>query len=139
MNNKKAYHEYTIIEEFTAGIILHGPEVKSIREKKANLSDSYCIFIEGDLYIKNFHIDQYKNTNEIQEPKRDRKLLLNKKELEKISTKLNDVGLTIIPLSVISGKLIKIKIGIAKGKKLYDKRKSEKEKEIKKDLRKIDE
>jgi SsrA-binding protein len=134
MLNRKARFEYEILEEFLAGIILFGPEVKSIRAGKGSINEAYCLLIDGDMFIRNMHIDPYKNSVIEHDPKRDRKLLLNKAELEKIGNTMIDKGLTIIPLEVKTGGLIKIKIGIAKGKKLYDKRESIKEKDAKREM-----
>ena len=136
MLNRKARFEYNILEEFLAGIILIGGEVKSIRAGKGSINEAYCLLINGEMFIRNMHVDPYKDATLEQDPKRDRKLLLNKNELEKIQGIMIDKGLTIIPLEVKTGKLIKVKIGIGKGKKLYDKRQSIKEKEAQKEMRK---
>ena len=98
IKNKKASFEYFLFDEYTAGIVLTGTEIKSIREAKANLVDSYCVFVGNELYVKNMHISEYKlGTHYNHEPKRDRKLLLERKELRKIFNKTNEKGFTIIP------------------------------------------
>lgn len=137
IKNKKAYYEYYLTEEFTAGIVLTGTEIKSVREGKANLTDAYCTFIGEELYVRNLHISEYKyGTYANHEPKRDRKLLLNRRELRKMLTKTKEKGLTIIPtlLFVNEKGLAKINISIAKGKKNYDKRETLKTKDTKREL-----
>ena len=123
--NKKAYFEYEILDKFTAGIILMGTEVKSIKESKVSISEAYCTIIDGEIFILGMHISDYKkikHTNHA--PLRNRKLLLNRKEIDKLSKSIKEKGLTIVPLSVFISDtgLIKIEIGLAKGKKVYDKR-----------------
>tara|TARA_B100000401_G_C52749968_1_gene692693 strand:+ start:124 stop:570 length:447 start_codon:yes stop_codon:yes gene_type:complete len=137
IKNKKAYFEYEILSNFQAGIILLGSEIKSIRNNHVNLSDSYCIAIDNEVFIKNLHIGEYKHASHFNhEPKRERKLLLNKQEINKISSKAKDKGITIIPLRLfINNKNIaKLEIAIARGKKIYDKRESIKAKDIERDL-----
>ncbi len=137
IKNKKAYFDYEILDKYTAGIKLLGTEIKSIRESKASIKEAYCYVDKGEVFIKNMHITEYANGGFINhEPYRLRKLLLNKKEIEKIEKKLKDVGITIVPLVMfISEKgYAKLEIGIAKGKKLYDKRESLKQKDTKRDL-----
>ena len=117
---------------YTAGIVLSGTEIKSIRAGKANLNDAYCSFENNELWVHNLHISQYSHGSyNNHEPKRDRKLLLNRKELRKIMSKLNDVGITVIPtlLWINDNGYAKLDIAIAKGKKKYDKRESIKEKD----------
>ena len=134
IKNKKARYEYEIIMTFTAGISLLGTEIKSIRNNKANISDAHCIFIDNELYVKNLHIAEYPNGGYINhEPKRDRKLLLNKQEINKISGKVKEKGNTIVPTRLFinqKGKA-KLDISLAKGKKIYDKRESIKAKDQK--------
>ncbi|MAM04988.1 MAG: SsrA-binding protein [Flavobacteriales bacterium] len=137
IKNKKAYFEYEILSNFQAGIILLGSEIKSIRNNHVNLSDSYCIAIDNEVFIRNLHIGEYKHASHFNhEPKRERKLLLNKQEINKISNKAKDKGITIIPLRLfINNKNIaKLEIAIARGKKIYDKRESIKAKDIERDL-----
>ncbi|MFH1120400.1 MAG: SsrA-binding protein SmpB [Bacteroidota bacterium] len=137
IKNKRAGFEYFLTEEFTAGIVLTGTEIKSVREGKANLTDAYCAFEGNELYVKNMHISEYKfGTYSNHEPKRDRKLLLNRRELRKIISRTSEKGLTIIPtLLFINEKgLAKINIAIAKGKKLYDKRETLKTKDTRREI-----
>ncbi len=137
IRNKKASFEYFLTEDFIAGIILTGTEIKSVREGKANLTDAYCQFIGSELFVKNLHISEYKyGTYANHEPKRDRKLLLSKRELRKLQTKTDEKGLTIIPtLLFINEKgLAKLKIAIAKGKKNYDKRETLKTKDTQREI-----
>ena len=137
--NKKAKFNYFIEDEYTAGIVLTGSEIKSIRNKNVSISDSFCEFNDNDeLFISKMYIKEYQNSTYNRNSLSQRKLLLNKKELKKLKKKISDVGLTIIPLKLFindSG-LAKMKIAIAKGKKLFDKRHSLKEKEVKRDLEK---
>jgi SsrA-binding protein len=137
IKNKKAYFEYEILETLTAGIQLQGTEIKSIREGKAGLVDSYCQFFGGELYVKNMHIAEYFFGNlQNHEAKRERKLLLNKKELHKLDRKVRETGLTIVPLRLYINEkgFAKIDIGLAKGKKIYDKRESLKENDSRRDI-----
>jgi SsrA-binding protein len=132
IKNRKASFEYQFIDTFTAGIVLKGTEMKSIRMGKANISDAFCYINNGELFVKNMHISPYEfGTHYNHEPLRERKLLLQKKELKKIVNKLKDVGLTIIPtrLFISENGLAKLNIALAKGKKLYDKRESIKSKD----------
>ncbi len=142
IKNKKASFEYFLLEEFTAGIQLTGTEIKSLREGKANLTDAYCVFKGTELFVINMHISEYKfGTHYNHEPKRDRKLLLNKRELKKILSKTQEKGLTIIPTLVFLSEngMAKINIAIAKGKKLYDKRETLKTKDTQRELDRNDE
>lgn len=134
--NRKARHEYFIEKSYEAGIELKGTEVKSIREGKANLKEAYCMVRNGEIFVVGMHISPYKEGNLFNsDPLRDRKLLLNKKEIVRISVEVKEKGLTLIPLKLYKkGRLIKIEIALAKGKKLYDKRESKKEKDIKRAL-----
>lgn len=134
IKNKQANFEYFIIEKYEAGIQLMGTEIKSIRAGKATITDGYCNFIGNELYLMNIHIAEYSFGSFYNHaPKRARKLLLNKKELKKIQGKLKDVGMTIIPLAIVMNErgFAKVEIGIAKGKKLHDKRDTLKEKDAK--------
>lgn len=137
IKNKKAYFEYFLLEDFVAGIQLTGTEIKSIREGKASFVDSYCAFQDGELFVKNLHISEYSmGTHYNHDPKRDRKLLLNTRELKKLQTKTKEKGLTIIPVLLFINEkgYAKLKISLAKGKHSYDKRESIKKKDIKRDL-----
>lgn len=137
IKNKKASFEYEFLEEMEAGLQLMGTEIKSIREGKASIKEGYCIFKNGELYLKNVHISEYtEGSYNNHEPLRDRKLLLHKSEIEKLSKKKTDVGLTIIPvrLYINDRGLAKVKIALAKGKKLYDKRQDLKLKDDKRQM-----
>jgi len=133
IKNRKAEFEYFLMTKYTAGIVLTGTEIKSIRAGKANLTDAYCSFENNELWVKGLHISEYlQGSYNNHEPKRDRKLLLTKRELRKLLNKLNDKGTTIIPtlLFVNEQGLAKLDIYLAKGKKKYDKRESIKEKDV---------
>lgn len=135
--NRKAKYEYEFIEEFIAGIQLHGAEVKSIRAGKANLADAFCYFKKGELFVKNFHIADYKyNTVHDLPPMRERKLLLKKRELRKLHKAVKEKGLTIVPYRVFINErgLVKLKIALAQGKKIRDKRQTIKERESKREM-----
>lgn len=137
--NKKAFFDYNIHEQYTTGIVLFGSEVKSIRNNDTSIKEAYCIVNDGEVWIKSMHIAPFKHSGPHQnhEPIRDRKLLLNKREIKKLDEKVSQKGFTIIPLSVIINDkgLIKINIGLATGKKLYDKRESLKRKSIELDTK----
>ena len=140
IKNRKASFEYNFIASFIAGISLVGTEIKSIRNNKASISDAYCILIDNELYVKNLHIAEYENggTNN-HDPKRDRKLLLNRQEIHKISAKVKEKGNSVIPIRLFINKngKAKLEITLAKGKKIYDKRESIKEKDHKRDIERI--
>lgn len=129
--NKKARHEYEIIEKFEAGIVLDGSEVKALRAKRANLNDAFCRFIKGELYLMNAHISHMETTNRhfSKDERAPRKLLLHRKQLDKLFGKISKDGLTIVPLSIYFNErnLVKLSIALAKGKKLHDKRATLKE------------
>lgn len=137
IKNKKARFNYEIGDTFTAGIVLTGTEIKSIREGKASLTDSYCVVDNGEIWVKNMHISEYfygsYNNHNV---KRDRKLLLTRKEISKIARETESPGFTIVPIRMfISDKgYAKLVIGIGRGKKQYDKRQSIKEREDKRNL-----
>lgn len=136
--NKKANHEYFILETYEAGIVLFGTEIKSIRNTKVSIQDAYCEIKKQEMFVQNMHIAPYEKGNIFNHQEvRERKLLLHKKEIIKLFSKVQLDGLTIIPLEVyITKGLCKIKIGLCKGKKLYDKRNDIKEKSVKRDLEK---
>jgi SsrA-binding protein len=131
--NKKAYHDYHILEDFEAGIVLNGDEVKSIKKSQANLKGAYVDVEKDEAYLNEAHVSHYKfSSKKEQEPTRKRKLILHKKEIYKIEGQINEKGTTAIPLEFYTKKgLIKIKIGICRGKKLYDKRADLKKKDQK--------
>ena len=138
IKNKRARFEYELIDEYTAGIILTGTEIKSIRNIKASIAESFCEFNhKGELFTVNMHIEEYAfGTRFNHKPKAQRKLLLNKKELNKLYKEVKNGGLTIVPLRLfINDKgFAKIRIALARGKKLYDKRETIKDRENKRDL-----
>lgn len=137
IKNKKASFEYEFIETFTAGLVLSGTEIKSIRSGKASLSDSYCYFAGTELYVKNMHIaDYWWGSFNKHDPKRDRKLLLNRRELRKLQRAIKEKGLTIITTKLfISDKgYAKLNIALARGKKEYDKRNTIKENDQKREM-----
>lgn len=137
IKNKRATFDYEIMERMVAGIQLFGTEIKSIRDGKASLTDTYCTFIKDELWVKNMHIATYFfGTYNNHEVRRDRKLLLTRRELRKLSRATKETGFTIVPtkLFVTEKGLAKIEIGLAKGKKNYDKRNSLKEKEAQRDI-----
>lgn len=136
INNRKAYHDYFVLEEYEAGIALTGTEIKSIRENGANIKDSYAIIKNGEAFLLNMHISRYEQGNIFNhEETRTRKLLLNKKEILKLKDMVVLNGHTLIPLKAYfkDGRL-KILIGVCKGKKNYDKRETIKERDIKREL-----
>ena len=134
--NRKAYHEFHILENFEAGIQLKGSEVKSIREGSVSLKQSYIVTRKGEAWIKALHIPSYSHTGyDGHDPLRNRKLLLHKREILKIDAKLAEKGLTAVPTKLyFKGGLVKIELGLAKGKKLYDKRASKKKRDIERDI-----
>ena len=137
IKNKRASFEYEFLEKFTAGIQLTGTEIKSIRAGKASIVEGYCFMKNGELFIKNMYIAEYEQGSyNNHNPKRDRKLLLNRTELNKLEKKKKDVGLTIVPLKVFINKngYAKMDIALAKGKKLHDKRHDLKDKDAKRQM-----
>ena len=135
--NKKAYFEYEILKDFTAGLILVGPEVKSLRKNNANFTDSYCYVWDNEIFLKSMFIAKYNESSWMNhEERRDRKLLLHKKEIKSIAKLCLDKGITIIPLEIfiVEGRF-KIKIGVAKGKKLWNKKEDIKKRDIERELR----
>jgi SsrA-binding protein len=134
IKNKKAYFEFHILDKYEAGIKLLGTEIKSIREGKANLNDSFCTFIGTELYVRNLHIAEYSHGSFYNhEQKRDRVLLLHKKELKKLQTRTEEKGFTIVPLALFVNDrgFAKLEIGVAQGKKTFDKRETMKERDSK--------
>lgn len=138
-NNKKAYHEYFIEDTYEAGVVLVGSEVKSVRDGGISLVDSFVFLKDGELFLKNCYIKQYeKSSSYSPDTKRTRKLLLNRQEINKIQKKVKEKGYSIVPTKVyLKNNLVKVEIGVAKGKHLYDKRDVEKEKTVNKEILKI--
>ena len=134
--NKKAFHEYFVLESFEAGISLSGTEVKSIRAGGVNLKEAWCSVDDGEMIIKGMHISPYDHGNIFnKEPKRDRKLLMHKREIMRLFGTVKQQGLTLIPLSIyFKGSLVKVQLGLCRGKKLYDKRDSAAEKQADRDM-----
>jgi len=135
-NNKQAYFNYEVIDEYKAGIILTGPEIKSVRNGNINLKGAYVVILNGGVFIKGMHISKYKYDSSTDfDPFRIKKLLLTEKEVHKISNSLNTQGVTIVPLAVVlDGKYAKIQIGVARGKKKHDKRHAIKERDTKRQI-----
>ncbi len=137
IRNKKAYFEYHILDKYTAGLQLLGTEIKSIRQGKANINDAFCSFLGSQLFVRNMHIAEYSHGSFYNhEQKRDRALLLNKKELKKLREKGEEKGFTIVPLALFINErgFAKLEIGLAQGKKAFDKRDTIKERESKIEL-----
>lgn len=137
IKNKKAEFQYYLTDDYTAGLVLTGTEIKSIRDGKVNLTDAYCVFIGNELYVRQMHISEYRFGSWLNHPaKRDRKLLLTSRELRKLQNKIKEKGFTIIPtlLFVDSRGYAKINISLARGKKFYDKRETIKAKDSRRDL-----
>ena len=134
--NKKAYHDYFVDEKYEAGIALYGTEVKSVRMGAVNLKDSYCSVKNGELFVLGMHISPYEKGNIFnREPRRERKLLMHKREIMKINGMLTQKGYTLVPLSLyFSGKNVKVELGLCRGKKLYDKRDSIAAKEVNREI-----
>ena len=130
--NRKAWHEYHILEKYEGGIVLYGSEVKAIREGKANIKEAYVRFIENELFVIGMHIGKYSNEGySSHTPVRDRKLLLHRQELSKLRKMVDEKGKTLIPLSAYFKRgNVKIEFGLAQGKKLYDKRKAKMDKDV---------
>lgn len=134
--NKKAYHEYEILTEYEAGIELHGTEVKSIRAGKMNLKESVVKIMNNEVYLINCHVSPYEQGNIFnRDPLRSRKLLLHRKEINQLTGKVQEKGLTLVATKAyLKGRKIKIQVALARGKKLYDKRASIKEKDVNREL-----
>ncbi len=138
IRNRSARFEYHIDDKYVAGLVLTGTEVKSLREGRASFNDSYCYFHKGELWIKSLHIAEYSHgTYHNHEPLRERKLLLNKKELKKLESKLKEKGYTIVPLNIFFNDkgLAKIEIGLGKGKKMHDKRETIKARDSEREIK----
>jgi len=140
IKNRAAYHEYFFDNKYVAGIVLTGTEVKSLREGKASFNDSYCIIHKGEMWIKSLHIAEYSHgTVNNHDPVRDRKLLLQKREINKIEAKLKEKGYTLIPLLIFFNEknLIKVEIGLGKGQKLHDKRETIKKRDVEREMKRF--
>lgn len=138
ISNRSASFHFAIEQKFSAGMVLTGTEIKSIRQGKASFNDSYCLIHEGELFVKSLHIAEYSHgTYSNHDPLRDRKLLLTKKEIRKLSTKTKEKGFTIIPLRIFFSEsgYAKLEIALARGKKLHDKRDSIKAKDAERELK----
>lgn len=138
ISNRKAYHEYFFEAKYVAGMVLSGTEIKSLRAGKASFNDSYCVFSDGELFVKSLHISEYAfGTYTNHQPLQERKLLLNKKELKKLEAKIKEKGYSIIPLKLFltDNGWFKLEIGLGKGKKIYDKRETIKERENDRDIK----
>lgn len=135
--NKRASFEYFIVNKYSAGIVLTGSEIKSVRMAKVSLNDAYCIFLNGELWVRNIHIGEYKQASfNNHEPRRMRKLLLKRDELKRLQAKVKEKGFTIVPVQMFLNEkgFAKLDIALVKGKKKYDKRDSIKNKDIKRDM-----
>ena len=134
--NRKAYHDYFVDETYEAGIALYGTEIKSLRLGQVNLKDSYCYIDDLELFAKGIHISPYEKGNIFnRDPLRDRKLLMHKREIMKLRSKIEADGYTLVPLSLyFSGKNVKVEVGLCKGKKMYDKRATEAKKQAQRDI-----
>jgi SsrA-binding protein len=138
LKNRQAFHEYFIEARYEAGMVLLGTEVKSLREGKASFVDSYCIIHKGEIWLKSLNIAQYSHgTVNNHDPLRDRKLLLQKREIKKIESRMKEKGFTLVPLRIFFNEkqLAKVEIGLAKGKKLHDKRESLKRKDVEREMK----
>ena len=138
IKNRSAFHEYFFDNKYVAGIVLTGTEVKSLRAGKASFNDSYCIIHKGEMWLKSLHIAEYSHgTVNNHDPVRDRKLLLQKREINKIESKLKEKGYTLIPLLIFFNdkNLIKVEIGLGKGKKLHDKRETIKKRDVEREMK----
>lgn len=131
-SNKKAFHDYFVLQKAEAGVALTGTEVKSLRDGKANIKDSYVIFKNGEAFLFNAHISPYSHGNlQNHEAERSRKLLLHRREIEKLHEQVVEKGLTVVPLRLyFKGGKVKVEIAVVRGKKLYDKRETEKKREL---------
>lgn len=137
VKNRRAGFEYHLLDSYTCGMVLMGSEIKSIRAGGAGINEAFCAFLGNDLIVRNMQINPYgTNIHFVHEPKRDRKLLLNQRELDKLRKKLKDAGMTIVPtrMYIAANGFAKLEIALAKGKKLFDKRESLKAKDVQRDM-----
>jgi SsrA-binding protein len=140
IKNRRASYEYELLDKYIAGMVLQGTEIKSIKEGKVNLQDGYCYVNNGELFVKGIHITPYaQGTHYNHEPTRERKLLLKKAEIRKLASKMEEKGLTLIPIRLFVNDrgIAKLEIALARGKKLHDKRQSIREKDISRELGRI--
>ncbi len=140
LKNRRAFHEFFIDANYEAGIVLLGTEVKSLRDGKASFNDSYCQLHKGEVWLKSLHIAEYSHgTVNNHDPLRERKLLLQKREIKRIGASLKEKGYTLIPLRIFFNEksLVKVEIGLAKGKKLHDKRESIKQKDVDREMKRF--
>lgn len=138
VTNRKARHEYTILETTEAGIALMGTEVKSLREGRANLTDAYAVYERGEIILRGLHISPYSHTSQTNlDPRRERKLLLHKKEIRRLIGKIKEKGLTLVPLKVYfnSKGIAKVELALCKGKRSYDKRRAIADRDANRDMR----
>ena len=138
IKNRSAYHDYFIEDKFDAGMVLAGTEVKSIRDGKVNFVDSFCVFFQGELWVRNMHIAEYRfGTTNNHLAVHDRKLLLHKRELRKLEARLKEKGYTLVPLRIFFNEkgYAKLEIGLGKGKKNYDKRETIKQRDTQKEIK----
>jgi SsrA-binding protein len=135
-SNKKAFHEYFVLDRYEAGIELFGTEVKSIRGGSLNLKDSYCLVKDGEIFVRGMHISPYEKGNIFnRDPDRDRRLLMHKREIIKLGSKVAQDGVTLIPLSVyFKDSRVKLEVGLCKGKQLHDKRESAAKRDAKREI-----
>jgi SsrA-binding protein len=136
--NRKAYYEYFVLEDFDAGLMLMGAEVKSVREGNVSIVDCFAYIVNGEVWLKNMKVARYKQTHiaEKHDENRDKKLLLNRKEIDRIEKLLQDKGTTMVPLEIFTAhNRVKVKIGVVKGKKLYDKRETIKKRDMDREIR----
>jgi SsrA-binding protein len=140
IRNRQAYYDFFIDDKYDAGMVLTGTEVKSLRQGRASFNDSYCIVNKGELWVKSLHIAEYSHgTASNHDPLRERKLLLNKKEIRKIEGKIKEKGITVVPLRIFFSEkgLAKMEIGLGKGKKTYDKRETIKQRDTQREMKKF--
>ncbi len=136
--NRKAYFEYFVLEDFDAGLMLLGAEVKSVREGNVSIVDCFAYIANGEVFLKNMKVARYKQTHmaEKHDENRDKKLLLNRKEIDRIEKLLQDKGTTMVPLEIFTSRnRVKVKLGVVKGKKLYDKRETIKKRDMDREIR----
>lgn len=138
IRNRNAFHEYFIEDKYSAGMVLTGTEVKSVREGKVSFNDSYCLLHKGELWVKSLHIAEYSHgTSSNHDPVQDRKLLLQKRELKKLEGKIKEKGYTVVPLRIFFNEkgFAKMEVGLGKGKKLYDKRETIRQRDTEREMK----